>query len=34
MIGYKGYVLNFPKVYESDTKYKVNVKEDYYRKIG
>ncbi|WP_278010977.1 hypothetical protein [Flavobacterium gyeonganense] len=31
MVGYKGYVLNFPKIYELDTKYKV--KEDYYRKI-
>lgn len=31
MIGFDNYVLNFPKIYEKNTKYKI--KEDYYRKI-
>lgn len=31
MIGYDNYVLNFPKIYEKNTKYKV--KEGFYRKV-
>ncbi|WP_035141596.1 hypothetical protein [Flavobacterium daejeonense] len=31
MIGFDNYLLNFPKIYEKNTKYKL--KEDYYRKI-
>nr|WP_314834888.1 hypothetical protein [uncultured Flavobacterium sp.] len=31
MIGFDNYVLNFPKIYEKHTKYKV--KEDFYRKV-
>ena len=31
MIGFDNYVLNFPKIFEKSTKYKV--KEDFYRKV-
>ena len=31
MIGFDNYVLNFPKIYEKNTKFKV--KENYYRKV-
>ncbi len=31
MIGFDNYVLNFPKIYEKNTKFKV--KEEYYRKV-
>ena len=31
MIGFDNYVLNFPKIYEKNTRYKV--KEDFYRKV-
>ena len=31
MMGFDNYLLNFPKIYEKNTKFKV--KEDYYRKV-